>query len=93
MPNRMRILTAPDADRAELERRATDRGAPARVAERARIEGGELLSRPVDQDRLGCFGLGLLTRPFDELAVDEGRSGADQGDEVWGVHGTPAVLR
>src|SRR5258708_12456346 len=37
MPNRVRILTIPDADRAELERRARDRGAPARVAERARI--------------------------------------------------------
>ena len=37
MPNRVRVLTVPDADRAELERRARDRGAPARVAERARI--------------------------------------------------------
>src|SRR5258708_5996740 len=37
MPNRVRILTIPDADRAELERRARDGGAPARVAERARI--------------------------------------------------------
>src|SRR5260370_13070160 len=37
MPNRVRILTIPDADRAELERRARGRGGPARVAERARI--------------------------------------------------------
>ncbi len=37
MPNRVRVLTVPDADRAELERRVRDRGAPARVAERARI--------------------------------------------------------
>src|SRR5512132_3505408 len=37
MPNRVRVLTVPDADRAELERRARARGAPARVAERARI--------------------------------------------------------
>src|SRR5216683_4836462 len=37
MPNRVRIVSVPDADRAELERRARDRGAPARVAERARI--------------------------------------------------------
>ncbi len=53
----------------------------------------ELLSRPVDQDRLGCFGLCLLAGPFHELAVDEGRSGADQGDEVGRVHRPPAVLR
>jgi transposase-like protein len=37
MPNRVRVLTLPDRDRAELERRVRDRGAPARVAERARI--------------------------------------------------------
>jgi transposase len=37
MPNHVRILTVPDADRAELQRRVKDRGAPARVAERARI--------------------------------------------------------
>jgi hypothetical protein len=36
----------------------------------------------VDQDRLGGFGLGLLAGSFDEFAVDEGRSVADQGDEV-----------
>jgi transposase len=37
MPNRVRVLTVPDEDRAVLERRARDRGAPGRVAERARI--------------------------------------------------------
>lgn len=37
MPNRVRILTVPEADRVQLERRARDRGAEARVAERARI--------------------------------------------------------
>ena len=37
MPNRVRIVTVTDADRVKLERRARDRGAPARVAERARI--------------------------------------------------------
>ena len=37
MPNRVRVLMVPDADRAELERRARSRGAPARVVERARI--------------------------------------------------------
>ncbi|MQA86962.1 MAG: IS630 family transposase, partial [Streptosporangiales bacterium] len=37
MPNRVRVLTVADSDRVELERRARDRGAPARVAERARI--------------------------------------------------------
>ena len=52
----------------------------------------EQLSIPVDQDRLGGFGLGLLAGSFDEFAVDEGRSGADQGDEVGCVDGAPAVL-
>ena len=37
MPNRVRVLTVPDTDRAELERRARAKGAPARVVERARI--------------------------------------------------------
>jgi hypothetical protein len=32
MPNRVRVLTVPDADRAKLERRVRDRGAPAWVA-------------------------------------------------------------
>ena len=41
---------------------------------------------------LGGFGLGFLAGPFDELAVDEGRSGADQGDQVGCVDGAPAVL-
>ena len=31
---------------------------------------------------LGGFRLGVLAGSFDEFAVDEGRSGADQGDEV-----------
>jgi transposase len=56
MPNRVRILTVPDADRARLERRARDRGAPARVAERARIvllaAGG--LTGPQIAERVGC---------------------------------------
>jgi transposase len=37
MPNRVRVLMVPDADRAELERRARSKGAPARVVERALI--------------------------------------------------------
>ena len=37
MPNRVLIVTVTDADRENLERMARDRGAPARVAERARI--------------------------------------------------------
>src|SRR5512143_1891936 len=56
MPNRVRILTVPDADRAELERRARDRGAPARVAERARIVllAGDGLTGPQIAARVGC---------------------------------------
>ena len=53
---------------------------------------GELLSRPVDQDLLGCFLASLLAGPFDQFSVDEGCSGADQGDEVGRVHTAPAVL-
>jgi hypothetical protein len=53
----------------------------------------EQLSRPVDQDRLAGFLVGVLAWSFDEFAVDEGRSGADQGDEVGRVDGAPAVLR
>jgi transposase-like protein len=37
MPDRVRVLMVPDADRAKLERRARSKGAPARVAERGRI--------------------------------------------------------
>ena len=57
------------------------------------VKRAELLSRPVDQDRLGGFGLGVLAGPFDQFSVDEGRSGADQGDEMRRVHTAPAVLR
>jgi len=37
MPNSVRIVMVTDADRVKLERQAKDRGAPARVVERARI--------------------------------------------------------
>jgi transposase len=68
MPNRVRVLTVPDADRAELERRARDRGAPARVAERARIvllaAGG--LSGSQIAERAGCTGPAVIKwrRPY-----------------------------
>jgi hypothetical protein len=53
----VRVLMVPDADRAELERRARSRGAPARVAERARIvllaaEGLTGGGAPVDEQQL-----------------------------------------
>ena len=56
MPNRVRMLTVPDADRAKLERRVRDRGAPARVAERARIVllSAEGLTGPQIAERVGC---------------------------------------
>jgi transposase len=56
MPNRVRILTVPDADRARLERRVRDRGAPARVAERARIVllSADGLTGPQIAQRAGC---------------------------------------
>src|SRR5487761_1737645 len=56
MPNRVRVLAVPEADRAELERRARDRGAPARVAERARIVllAADGLTGPQIAKRAGC---------------------------------------
>ena len=56
MPNRVRILTVPDEDRAELERQARDRAAPARVAERARIVllAADGLTGPQIAERAGC---------------------------------------
>jgi transposase len=56
MPNRVRILALTDADRAKLERRARDRGAQARVAERARIVllAAEGLTGPQIAVRVGC---------------------------------------
>ena len=56
MPNRVRVLTVPDADRAELERRARSKGAPARVVERARIVllAADGLTGPQIAGRAGC---------------------------------------
>ncbi len=56
MPNRVRILTVAGADRARLERLARDRGAPARVAERARIVllAADGLTGPQIAERVGC---------------------------------------
>ena len=56
MSNRVRILTVADADRAKLDRMARDRGAPARVAERARIVllSAEGLTGPQIAGRVGC---------------------------------------
>ena len=56
MPNRVRILLVPDDDRAKLEKRARDRSAPARVAERARIVllAAEGLTGPQIAGRAGC---------------------------------------
>ena len=60
--------------------------------DRSRSVGGEQLSRPVDQDLLGCGVDGLTVGSFDEFAGLEAGSGADEGDEVGCVHGAPAVL-
>src|SRR5216683_7859097 len=56
MPNRVRIVLVTDADRVRLERRARDRGAEARVAERARIVllSAEGLTGPQSAERVGC---------------------------------------
>jgi hypothetical protein len=52
----------------------------------------EQQSRPVDEDLLGGFGLWVFVGSFDEPAVGEDRAGEDQGDQVWRVERTPAVL-
>src|SRR5258708_25529187 len=56
MPNRVRVVTVTDADRVKLERRARDRGAPAGVAERARIVllAADGLTGPQIAGRVGC---------------------------------------
>jgi transposase len=56
MPNRVRVVTVPEKDRVELERRARDRGAEARVAERARIVllSADGLAGPEIAGRVGC---------------------------------------
>src|SRR6266568_1063886 len=56
MPNRVRVVTVTDADRVKLERMARDRGAPARVSERARIVllSADGLTGPQIAERVGC---------------------------------------
>src|SRR5215831_5748977 len=56
MPNRVRVLAVSNADRVKLERRARDRAAPARVAERARIVllAADGLTGPQIAGRAGC---------------------------------------
>src|SRR5437773_12437282 len=56
MPNRVRVLAVPDADRVKLERRSRDRGAEARLAERARIVllAADGLTGPPIAERAGC---------------------------------------
>jgi len=58
MPNRVRVLTVPGADRVRLEQRARDRGVEARVVERARIVllAAEGLTGPQIAERVGCGG-------------------------------------
>ena len=52
----------------------------------------EQLSRPVDEDPLGGFGLGVFGGSFDELAGLEAGAGPDERNEVWTVDRAPAVL-
>src|SRR5258708_1006990 len=56
MPNRVRVLTVPDADRVKRERRVRDGGVQARVAERARIVllSADGLTGPQIAQRVGC---------------------------------------
>jgi hypothetical protein len=59
MPNRVRVLILPDAERAELERQARSEGAPARVVERARSEGAP--ARVVERARIVLLAADGLT--------------------------------
>ena len=54
--------------------------------------GGRAIVNTCGSRSLSSFGLRVLGGPFDELSADEGRSGADQGNEVRRVDSTPAVL-
>jgi len=62
MPDRVRVLTVPDAGRAELERRARAKGAPARAAERARIVllAADGLTGAQIAGRAGCTGPAVI---------------------------------
>ena len=46
----------------------------------------------MDEDLLGCFGLGMFVGSFDELAALEAGTGADERDEVGCVDRTPVCL-
>ena len=74
MANRVRVLTVPDADRAKLERRVRDRGAPARVAERARIV--LLAADGLTGPQIGCGGSDALVG-----AAAGGLAAAEQEDQ------------
>jgi CRP-like cAMP-binding protein len=80
MPNRERILTVPDSDRVELERRARSKGAPARVVERARIVllAADGLTGPQIAERAGC------TEP---TVVKWRRQYAESGLAAWDERG------
>ncbi|MBV8992363.1 MAG: helix-turn-helix domain-containing protein, partial [Pseudonocardiales bacterium] len=56
MPNRVRVVEIPESDRAVLERRVRDRGAPAREVQRARIVllSTQGLTGPQIAERVGC---------------------------------------
>ena len=43
--------------------------------------------------RVGGFGWGDVGGAFEEFALVEGGAGADEGDQVWGIDGSPAGLR
>ena len=56
MPNRVRVVEVSESDRAVLERRVRDRGAPARDVQRARIVllSAQGLTGPEIAERVGC---------------------------------------
>jgi hypothetical protein len=41
---------------------------------------------------VGGFGWGDVDGAFEEFALVEGGAGADEGDQVWGIDGSPAGL-
>jgi transposase len=78
MPNRVRFLDVSEADRAELERRVRDRGAPAREVLRARIVllSTQGLSGPQIAERVGCTEPTVVL--WRKRYAEEGLAGLDE---------------
>jgi transposase len=95
MPNRVRVLTVPDADRAELERRSRAKGVPARVVERARIVllAADGLTGAQIAERAGCAEPTVIK--WRRQYADAGLAGLEDAPRPGGPRRvvTPAVMQ